>query len=129
VQAVANVGPIAISVDANAWGGYSRGIFTGCPKAPRNVIIDHAVQLVGYGTDPATKLDYWIVRNSWGGSWGEQGYIRMEKHSDGDKSKWCAIDNRPQDGSGCDGGPPQVTVCGSCGIWYDNSYPVGGKLV
>jgi cathepsin L len=104
-------------------------VFTGCPKAPRYVIIDHAVQLVGYGTDPQSKLDYWIVRNSWGGSWGEQGYIRMEKHSDGDMSKWCAKDNRPQDGSGCDGGPPEVTVCGSCGIWYDNSYPTGGKLL
>jgi cathepsin L len=129
VQAVANVGPIAVSVDANSWGSYSSGVFTGCPKAPRNVIIDHAVQLVGYGTDATRKLDYWIVRNSWGGSWGEKGYIRMEKHSDGDKSKWCAIDNRPQDGSGCDGGPPQVTVCGSCGIWYDNSYATGGKLL
>jgi len=127
--AIATVGPVSVSVDANTWGSYSSGVFTGCPKAPRNVIINHGVQLVGYGTDSARKLDYWIIRNSWGGSWGEKGYIRMEKHSDGDKSKWCAIDNRPQDGSGCDGGPPQVTVCGSCGVWYDNSYPTGGKLL
>jgi len=129
LQAVANVGPISISVDANAWGAYSSGVFNGCAKAPRNVIIDHAVQLVGYGTD-SSKKDYWIIRNSWGGSWGEKGYMRMARAADdGDKSKHCAIDNRPQDGSGCDGGPPQVTVCGECGIWYDNSYPTGGKLL
>jgi cathepsin L len=129
LTAIATVGPISVSMDAGSWSSYSSGVFTGCPKAGRNVIINHGIQLVGYGTDAARKLDYWIVRNSWGAGWGEKGYIRIEKHSDGDKSKWCNIDNRPQDGSGCDGGPAQVTVCGSCGIWYDNSYPLGGKLV
>lgn len=127
--AIALVGPVSVSVAADVWGSYSSGVFQGCPKAPRNVIINHGVQLVGYGTDSA-RGDYWLIRNSWGGGWGEKGYIRMAKKADdGDKSKNCAIDNRPQDGSGCDGGPPQVTVCGECGIWYDNSYPTGGRLV
>jgi len=124
VTAIATVGPIAVSVDANSWGGYSRGVFNGCSF--NRVDINHAVQLVGYGTDAGK--DYWIVRNSWGGFWGESGYIRMLKHSDGDM-KWCGPDHNPQDGTGCDGGPPVVTCCGTCGIWYDSSYPVGATLV
>ena len=43
--------PIAVSVAADPWMAYSSGVFSGCPKAPRNVIINHGVQLVGYGTD------------------------------------------------------------------------------
>jgi cathepsin L len=125
--AVATIGPIAVSVDAGPWGGYGRGVFTGCPKPGQNVDIDHAVQLVGYGTDSTSGKDFWIVRNSWG-NWGEAGYIRLERHSDG-SSKWCNTDKTPGDGSGCQGGPATVTVCGSCGIWYDTCYPTGGSLV
>jgi len=124
ITAVATVGPIAVSVDAEPWMSYSSGVFTGCGFS--RIDINHAVQLVGYGT--ASGKDYWIVRNSWGGFWGESGYIRIFKHSDGDK-KWCGPDPSPQDGTGCDGGPPEVTVCGSCGIWYDSSYPTGASLL
>jgi len=125
VTAVATIGPIAISVAAGAWSSYGGGVFTGCDFS--SIDIDHAVQLVGYGTDSGT--DYWIVRNSWGPGWGEEGYIRMEKHSDGDMTKWCGTDPSPGDGSGCQGGPPTITVCGSCGIWYDNCYAVGGSII
>ena len=53
-------------------------MFSGCPY-DENIGNNHAVQLVGYGSDfsPAGVVDYWLVRNSWGGSWGEDGYIRM----------------------------------------------------
>jgi len=122
--AVATLGPMAVSVDASEWFAYSSGVFTGCPTS--RIDINHAVQAVGYGTDGGR--DYWTVRNSWGGTWGEQGYIRIFKFSDGAKSH-CGIDPSPQDGTGCDGGPSQVTVCGSCGIWYDSSYPTGVTLV
>jgi len=124
VTAVATIGPMAVSVDAGPWMSYSSGVFDRCGLT--RIVINHAVQAVGYGT--AGGKDYWIVRNSWGSFWGESGYIRLFKHSDGDM-KWCGPDPSPQDGTGCDGGPPVVTVCGSCGIWYDTSYPLGASLV
>jgi cathepsin L len=127
MNAIATVGPIAVSVDAGSWGSYRSGVFTGCPGTGRNVIINHAVQLVGYGVE--NNNPYWLVRNSWGASWGDRGYIKILRHTDGDKSKWCNPDPRPQDGTACDGGPTLITVCGSCGIWYDSSYAVGGSVL
>jgi len=44
-------------------------------------LLDHCVQLVGYGTD-AKDGKYWIVRNSWGTSWGIDGYIHLEMGED-----------------------------------------------
>jgi C1A family cysteine protease len=72
MNAVATQGPIAISVDAS-WGNYEEGVFT-CSDYKSTLCgtsIDHAVQLVGYGTEKGQ--DYWLVRNSWGTSWGEGG--------------------------------------------------------
>lgn len=72
--------PMAIAVAAgnNYWYQYSSGILNtdGCAQS-----IDHAVNMVGWGTEEGQ--DYWIVRNSWGGSWGEDGYIRIAATEDG----------------------------------------------
>jgi len=122
LDACATVGPIAISVDASTWSLYRSGIYNGCSTT--SLDIDHAVVLVGYGTDSSSH-SYWLVRNSWGASWGESGYIRLYR---GPNEK-CAVDTTPSDGSGCDGGPTKITVCGTCGIWYDNSYPVGATKI
>jgi cathepsin L len=75
--------------------------------------------LVGYGSD-AKEGDYWLVRNSWSPVWGEKGYIRLKRRS----NPVCGIDLKPQDGTGCNGGPTTVVVCGECGLLYDVSYPV-----
>jgi len=117
MNTLATVGPIAVAVDASSWSFYSSGIFNGCPLN-KNIDIDHLVQLVGYGVD-GTQL-YWIVRNSWGASWGEKGYIRLARQT----SDYCGQDNTPSDGSGCSGGPPVVTVCGTCGVLYDTVIPI-----
>jgi len=117
MTAVAQVGPLAITVDASSWFAYESGVYNGCNQTDPD--LDHSVQLVGYGTDTSAG-DYWIVRNSWSTQWGEDGYIRIARTS----NVQCGTDTNPSDGTGCDNGPPQVTVCGTCGILYDVSYPV-----
>jgi len=64
--------PISIGIDADYWGSYSSGVFC----QPCGTSRDHAMLVVGYGTD-ATGGPYWTVKNSWGTGWGEQGYIRL----------------------------------------------------
>jgi cysteine peptidase B len=66
-------GPIAIGAYAVPWKQYKSGILTSCGSGP----VDHAIVVVGYGTDSGT--DYWTIKNSWGTSFGEGGYIRVEK--------------------------------------------------
>jgi KDEL-tailed cysteine endopeptidase len=69
--------PVSIAIQANqiAFQFYSNGVLTG--RCGQN--LDHGVLLVGYGTDDSTGLEYWKVKNSWGTSWGEAGYIRIER--------------------------------------------------
>jgi len=122
MQALVQHGPIAISVDAS-WGHYEEGVFgAGATKACPHSIIDHAVQLVGYGAMADGEL-YWLVRNSWGANWGEQGYIRIKRYGAGREP--CAIDKYPDIGYGCDGGPPEIQVCGVCGILSASTYVHG----
>jgi len=55
---------------------YKGGIFAGCPATNANEL-DHAVVIVGYGVSNGTK--YWLVKNSWGSTWGEKGFIRIKR--------------------------------------------------
>ena len=65
--------PIAVGVGASSWSGYESGIFS-CPEDPN---VNHAVLLVGY-----TSLQHWIVKNSWGKTWGDDGYIIINRARD-----------------------------------------------
>lgn len=63
---------VAIQADQKVFQLYDGGVFNN-PKCGTK--IDHAVTAVGYGNDGTN--DFYIVRNSWGASWGESGYIRI----------------------------------------------------
>jgi len=65
---VGSTGPLSIVVDASQWNTYTGGIVVDCGQD-----LDHAVQVVGINTNEG----YWKVRNSWGTSWGESGFIRL----------------------------------------------------
>mmetsp|Transcript_565 Transcript_565/g.1135 ORF Transcript_565/g.1135 Transcript_565/m.1135 type:complete len:416 (-) Transcript_565:61-1308(-) len=116
MRAVYERGPVAISVAASPWSWYSKGVFDKCPK---DAVIDHAVTLIGFGEDLGHK--YWLVQNSWGQGWGEDGRIRIVRHDSDDQH--CGVDRQPEVGTGCEGGPAQVKVCGMCGILYDTVVP------
>lgn len=86
MDAVVNSGPIVVSVDAGPWSGYDGGVFARCKP---NTVVNHAVILVGYGegmvklshSEEKQNLKYWIIRNSWGSTWGEDGgYIRLIRY-------------------------------------------------
>ncbi|CAH8339841.1 unnamed protein product [Eruca vesicaria subsp. sativa] len=67
--------PVSVGIDADGFifQFYSSGVFTGyCGSS-----LNHAVTVVGYGEEDGEK--YWIVKNTWGTGWGEEGYIRMER--------------------------------------------------
>ncbi len=68
-----------------------------------------------------------LLNNDRGTTWGIDGYMKLERHDP--KDNWCSLDIYPADGTGCDGGPGTVKVCGACGVLYDVSYPIGGSLV
>merc|ERR1740117_984021 len=100
------------------WNLYSSGIMDACPK---DTVIDHAVVLLGFGSEAGTK--YWQIQNSWGPDWGEDGYIRIQRFDHEDEKEYCGWDTSPEIGSGCSDGPSKVWVCGHCGILNDVVVP------
>ena len=89
--------PVSVAIQANqqSFQLYKQGIYN---DPDCGDYLDHGVLVVGYGHDKKYKMKYWIIKNSWGSSWGENGYMRMIKNSNVSE--------------------------GLCGIAMDPSYPV-----
>jgi len=83
---------VAIEADQSVFQLYTGGVVTGDSCGTN---LDHGVLAVGYGSESGT--DYWLVKNSWGPSWGDNGYVKLQRGQSGN---------------------------GECGIQMDPSYPV-----
>jgi C1A family cysteine protease len=93
LETATTAGPTSLGVDASTWKSYKSGVYT----AKCGAKLNHAVTGVGFGT--TTGGDYWKVRNSWGTSFGMQGYILVCRN--------------------CNKNGAQ----GQCGINHHNCYP------
>lgn len=76
-DALANVGPVSIAIDARSrmLKFYSSGIFSPPASECSSTKLTHAVLAIGYGVENGQK--YWLVKNSWGTDWGENGFVRI----------------------------------------------------
>lgn len=78
---------VAVEADQSVFQFYSGGVMTSACGTQ----LDHGVLAVGYGTDAANGGDYYKVKNSWGNTWGEKGYIRLGRGAKFNPSGQCGI--------------------------------------
>jgi len=85
MEAVYSRGPVAVSLDASqdSFTFYSSGVYLEAKCMWRPDQLDHSMMLVGYGTDPVTGLDYWLIKNSWSIHWGDRGYVKVARSGHG----------------------------------------------
>ena len=85
--------PVSVAIQANkrSFQLYKKGIYSDLQCGTE---LDHGVLLVGYGYDNNYNMKYWIIKNSWGSEWGENGYIRILRDID-DQRGLCGIAMQP----------------------------------
>mmetsp|Transcript_26945 Transcript_26945/g.66040 ORF Transcript_26945/g.66040 Transcript_26945/m.66040 type:complete len:472 (+) Transcript_26945:92-1507(+) len=104
--ALQSAGPVAIGINANNLQFYSSGTIDSdsCPPAGRGIqSINHAALVVGWGEEDGKK--YWLVKNSYGTGFGEDGFFKLERTA-----------------------PSSETLFSTCGLLFESVYPVVVKV-
>ncbi|KAL4459368.1 hypothetical protein ABPG74_017981 [Tetrahymena malaccensis] len=83
LQTALNASPVSVAIDATNLSLYTSGVYNGCN--PQYINLNHAVLAVGYDAQ-----GNWIIKNSWGASWGQQGYFLLAPNNT------CGILDNPQ---------------------------------
>ena len=81
---------IAISADTKLFQSYSSGVIT---SSSCYTSLDHGVLAVGYGTE--NGVEYYLVKNSWGASWGMDGYVKIGRSDSTNDPGICGIAMQP----------------------------------
>ena len=81
---------VAIEADTKIFQLYKSGVITGDDCGQK---LDHGVLVVGYGTE--SDQDYWLVKNSWSSSWGDDGYVKIGKSYSSNDAGVCGIASTP----------------------------------
>jgi C1A family cysteine protease len=81
---------IAIEADTRYFQSYSSGVLT---SSSCGTTLDHGVLVVGYGTENGIK--YWLVKNSWGTTWGDKGYVKIARSDSTNDAGICGIAMQP----------------------------------
>lgn len=85
-------GPVSIAIEADTriFQSYSSGVIT---SSSCGTDLDHGVLIVGYGTEDG--IDYWLVKNSWSTTWGDEGYVKIERSDSTNDIGICGIAAQP----------------------------------
>jgi len=80
--------PVAIAIEADTryFQSYSGGVLT---SSSCGTTLDHGVLIVGYGEENAQQ--YWLVKNSWGTTWGDKGYVKIARSESTNDAGICGI--------------------------------------
>ena len=79
---------VAIDASSSMYTYYSGGVIN---NASCGTNLNHGVTVIGYGHDSTSKLDYWLLKNSWGTWWGEQGFFRMMRDNSTGNKGMCGL--------------------------------------
>jgi len=92
LQEAVAIGPVSIAIEADTrtFQLYTSGVLTSDACGTQ---LDHGVLIVGYGEE--SKTPYWLVKNSWGTSWGEDGYIKLGRSSSQNDAGVCGVALQP----------------------------------
>jgi len=87
------LGPVSVAIEADqsVFQSYTGGIISA--DAGCGTQLDHGVLLVGYGVDATTGMKFWRIKNSWASSWGDNGYVRIERQNAAYPQGTCGIAN------------------------------------